>query len=337
MRIAIVHDRVKDSDAADAQDAAVQAESVKTALLSLGHSAEITDCTLNLEQMAAQLKKAEADLVFNLMESLQGQGRLIHLLPFCLDALGIPYTGASAETMLLTSHKIMAKNHMVANDLPTAQWIGPYPESAYGFSRSEHFPDIKQGKWIIKSVWEHASIGLDESGLVEGLSADEILCVLKKRAPRMGGACFAERFIEGREFNLSMLAPAQGPEVLSPAEIIFQDYGPDKVRIVDYKAKWDPASFEFHHTPRSFDFKPEDMDLIEHLKNLAMQCWKVFHLSGYARVDFRVDEAGRPWILEVNANPCLSPDAGFAAALEQSGISFAEAVRRILEDVHNCL
>ncbi len=333
MRIAIVHDAVRDSDAADAQDAVVQAGAVKEALFSLGHTAEIMACTLNLEQMAQRLKDFQTDLVFNLAESLQGQGRLIHLLPFCLDALGISYTGASAESMLLTSHKIMAKNHMLVNDLPTAQWIGPYPESVYGFSCNAHSSDAKTGKWIIKSVWEHASIGLDESGLVQGLSADEILSVLKKRASHMGGACFAERFIEGREFNLSVLASAQGAQVLSPAEIIFQDYGPDKVRIVDYKAKWDPKSFEFHHTPRSFDFKEQDRELIEHLKNLAIRCWKVFGLSGYARVDFRVDEAGNPWILEVNANPCLSPDAGFAAALEQSRISFAEAVRRILEDV----
>lgn len=131
MRIAIVHDRVKDADAADAQDAIVQAEAVKTALLSLGHKAEIMDCTLNLAQTAQQLKNVQADLVFNLAESLEGQGRLIHLLPYCLDALGIPYTGASAESMLLTSHKVMAKNHMLANDLPTAQWIGPYPSSVF--------------------------------------------------------------------------------------------------------------------------------------------------------------------------------------------------------------
>ena len=69
------------------------------------------------------------------------------------------------------------------------------------------------------------------------------------------------------------------------------------------------------------------------LGDLAHQCWMLFNLRGWARVDFRVDAAGEPWILEVSANPCISPDAGFAAALERASIPFEEGVRRILEDV----
>jgi D-alanine-D-alanine ligase len=65
---------------------------------------------------------------------------------------------------------------------------------------------------------------------------------------------------------------------------------------------------------------------------MAKRCWQIFGLGGYARVDFRVDGDGRPWILEINTNPCLSPDAGFAAAVQQSGLTFAEAVDRILSD-----
>jgi D-alanine-D-alanine ligase len=68
------------------------------------------------------------------------------------------------------------------------------------------------------------------------------------------------------------------------------------------------------------------------LEQMAKKCWQVFGLGGYARIDFRVDADGQPWILEINANPCLSPDAGFAAAVKQSGLTFAEAVGRILSD-----
>ena len=103
-----------------------------------------------------------------------------------------------------------------------------------------------------------------------------------------------------------------------------------------HRAKWDEQSFEYHHTPPRFDFPPADQPLLERLTGLARQCWDLFGLRGYVRVDFRVDAAGRPWILEINANPCLSPDAGFAAALAQAGISFAEAVRCILADAGDC-
>jgi GNAT superfamily N-acetyltransferase len=100
--------------------------------------------------------------------------------------------------------------------------------------------------------------------------------------------------------------------------------------MVGYRAKWDPASFEYQHTPRRFDFPPEDTPLLLRLRELCLQCWELFTLGGYARVDFRVDHQGNPWILEVNANPCLSPDAGFAAALGQAGISFDQAIAQIL-------
>jgi D-alanine-D-alanine ligase len=139
--------------------------------------------------------------------------------------------------------------------------------------------------------------------------------------------------VDGREFNLSVLAGKNGPEVLPPAEIIFEGYTPDMPKIVDYRAKWDETAYAYHHTPRTFDFTSEDYPLLETLKKLALQCWKCFNLSGYARVDFRVDTGGAPWVLEVNANPCLSPDAGFAAALERAGISFEAAVERILSDI----
>jgi D-alanine-D-alanine ligase len=72
--------------------------------------------------------------------------------------------------------------------------------------------------------------------------------------------------------------------------------------------------------------------LLCQLAYLARECWHGFGLRGYARVDFRVDQEGNPWILEINANPCLSPDAGFAAALERAGISFPQAVERLLDD-----
>ncbi|MDX9976035.1 MAG: GNAT family N-acetyltransferase, partial [FCB group bacterium] len=104
----------------------------------------------------------------------------------------------------------------------------------------------------------------------------------------------------------------------------------DRPRILDYAAKWDPASFAYSHTPRTFDLSPEDGPLVARLRELTDACWRTFGLSGYARVDFRVDAAGRPWILEVNANPCLAPDAGFAAALHEARIPYEQAIRRLV-------
>lgn len=328
MRVAILHDRVSAHDAPDARDVLAQADAVARSLAALGAAVVRLPCTLDLSALRAALRRQAIDVVFNLVESIDGQGRLIHLPLFCLDAMGMPYTGARAEAMLLTSSKTLAKTWMTAAGIPTPAWIGPWP----GSGGARRAVDSGRGTWIVKSVWEHASIGLGPHSLIADADGAQVLPLLEPRAAQLGGACFAERFIPGREFNLSLLAGAGGPQVLPPAEILFEGYPADMPRIVDYRAKWDADAFEYHHTPRRFDFEGSDEALLADLMALALKCWHGFGLSGYARVDFRVDPAGRPWVLEVNANPCLSPDAGFAAALARAGIAATEAVRRILAD-----
>ncbi len=93
-------------------------------------------------------------------------------------------------------------------------------------------------------------------------------------------------------------------EVLPPAEIRFINYDNGKPKVLGYKAKWMPDSFEYINTTRHFDFSPNDTDLIAQLESIATHCWSLFDLTGYARVDFRVDSKGVPYVLEINANPC---------------------------------
>ena len=333
MRVTIVHNAVADDDAPDERDVLVQAEAIQAALRALGHEPGALPCTLDLSEVKRRLTDLRPDLIFNIVESLDGKGRLIHVIPFLLDALNVPYTGACAEAMCLTSHKVLAKQRLAAAHLPTPPWIGPWPDDLPNLPPTAPDPaGMPNGKWIVKSVWEHASIGLDETTPLLCDHAERAATLLRERAPRLGGACFAERFIDGREFNLALLAAPGGPQVLPPAEILFEGYADQALKIVGYRAKWDSDSYEFHHTPRRFAFPPEDAALLARLRDLALQCWRLFGLNGYARVDFRIDPAGRPWILEINANPCLSPDAGFAAALDAAGISYAGAVGRILSD-----
>jgi D-alanine-D-alanine ligase len=241
-----------------------------------------------------------------------------------LDGLQIPYTGSGTEALFTTSNKLLTKRMLHAAGIPTPAWMalaGP-PAAA------------PAGRYILKLVWEDASVGLEDDAVVYTSHALSLPELMEQRAARLGGEVFAEQYIPGREFNLSVLAGTHGPEVLPPAEIHFVDYAADRPKIVGYRAKWDSNSFEYQHTPRSFDFPPGDAPLLTELRRLALACWDLFELRGYARVDFRVDANGNPWVLEVNANPCLSPDAGFAAAAERGGLSFVNVVSRILADAH---
>ena len=333
MRAAIIFNAITDESTPDEKDVMIQAESVSVSLLHLGHSPEFVPCDLDLGSLRRKLERIKPDVVFNLVEALDGEAKLIHLVPSFLDVTGIPYTGSPSDAIYLSSHKVMAKEKMAASNLPTPCWIGPYPPgNASRRAVKNSFKTGMKNTWIIKSVWEHASIGLDDDSLITAETHDAVIDHIKKRFLRLGDACFAEQYIEGREFNLSLLSRPGGPEVLPPAEILFEGYPEGKPRIVGYSAKWDEGSFEYSHTPRCFDFSFSDRALVEKLENMAIQCWRLFGLGGYARVDFRVDDDGNAWVLEVNTNPCLSPDAGFAAALNRSGMNLDEAVERILED-----
>ena len=320
MKITILHDIIPPDAPPDLQDSLVQVQETSMALERLGCSVSNLAIDSDLNRAADELSSRSPDLVFNLVESIGGQGRFIHLAPELLENLGLPFCGAGAWAMKHTSNKLLAKERLVALCLPTPSWT-PGP----GLSAST-------SRYIVKSVWEHSSLGLDEDSVVEYSGPGEVAERLAARARFLGGECFAEEFIEGREFNLSILGGPMGPEVLPPAEIIFENFGPEKTRIVGYKAKWSEGSHEYSHTPRRFSFPARDDDLLKELKRLALACWNSFNLHGWARVDFRVDATGRPFILEINANPCLSSDAGFMAAAAESGLSRSEVFQRIIQD-----
>ncbi len=327
MRIAVVHNATDPEDRPDELDVLVQAEAVSQSLKELGHDVLQMPCTLDLPSIKDRLIEFEPGLVFNLVESLDGHGRLIHLFPGLLDAMGICYTGSCTEALFVTSHKVLAKERMALSGLSTPAWIGPHPfdfPSVY----KNLIPESNE-RWLVKSTWEHGSLGLDDDDPVETKNPEILHHILEERASKLGGSCFAEVFVQGREFNLSILEGPGGIQVLPPAEIIFENYGTQKPAIVGYRAKWDTSSYEYHHTPRRFDFPPSDDLLLQQLKSMARRCWEIFGLNGYARIDFRVDLQGNPWILEVNANPCLAPDAGFAAAVDRSGMTFVRAIESI--------
>lgn len=325
-QVAIIHDRVDGRKGnADQKDVLVQTEAVAGALRGLGYEPYDLTLSLDLRAFFDALMMQPPAFVFNLVESVGGQGRLIHLPAGILDALKIPYTGSGADALCTTSNKLIAKRILRGTAVPTPGF----------FSRKElkTFGGPVQGTFIIKSVWEHASIGIEEDSVVTVKDGSALLEEMENRRMDLGGDCLAETFIEGREFNLSLLAAPQGPEVLPPAEICFDTFPPGKRRLVGYRAKWDENSFEYHHTPRRFRFPSRDTALLEDLKKLALECWHLFDLRGYARIDFRVDEENHPWVLEINTNPCLSPDAGFAAAAAEGGLSFSRVIRRVLKDM----
>jgi len=332
MHVAILFNAISEKPMTDELDVLVQLEAISAALGRLGHAVERVPCTLDVKAIVERLRQSKPDAVFNLVECLEGYGRLIHVVPSVLDAMGVPYTGCPAEALFLTSHKVFAKERIRAGGLPTPDWVGPWPTGGMARLVEKWRPTRKRSSFIVKSVWEHASFGMDDDMIVRQADESKLMRAMEEWAPRLRGECFAEAFVDGREFNISVIATAEGPRVLPIAEIHFIDYPKDKPKIVSYKAKWEEDSFEYQRTPRGFEFPPEDRDLLGELGRLSLAAWDLFALSGYARVDFRVDAKRKPFILEINANPCISPDSGFIAAAQQGGFDYDAAIRCILED-----
>lgn len=309
MRVTICHQAVEQGCSADEADVVEQVQAVRAALDSLGFETSIIACGLDLGATAAALGASPPDVVFNLVESLNARGELIAVIPGLLDVLGFAYTGAPAEALYLTSNKLLARDYLQQASLPIA--ASP--------------ADGRSGSFIVKSVWEHASRGLDEASVVPLAAVTDTIAA---RERRFGGRFFAEGYVEGREFNVTLLGDEAAPETLPVAEIVFEGYPSGAPRIVDYSAKWDVQSAQYQGTTRRF-LDADERALSERLQHLAVRTWKVFHLRGYARIDFRLGSEGEV-IVDVNANPCLAPDAGFCAALQRGGIAFPTAVERIL-------
>jgi D-alanine-D-alanine ligase len=323
MKVVVLHDIVADNAREDELDVLVEAAAVSKALVALGHEPHSVGFSLDLQAGMEAIRKISPDFIFNLVESVAGHGNLIHLAPALLDYMHIPYSGSPTEALYLTSNKLIAKRLLKGHSIPTPAWTT---------TEDSHAVKALDGSaFIIKSVWEHASVGIDDNSTFVPESHIALCNAIERAQQQWNREFFAERFIDGREFNISVLCGPAGPEVLPHAEIRFIDYPPEKRKVVDYRAKWDEASFEYHHTIRCFDFLPEDKQLIEKLSSLAKECWQVFGLGGYARVDFRVDKEGNPWVLEINANPCISPDSGFVAAADRAGIDYTEFIARILK------
>jgi len=319
-RAVILHNQVSADSPKDELDVLVQAREVGRALAELGYQPVTVPFSLDVAQALRAIRRAAPLFVFNLVESVNGDGRLIHLAPALLDHLGLRYTGSGQEAMYTTSNKLLTKKLLQQAGVRTPAWLAAGNAPAPG-SAGPHVA----GTYLLKSVWEHASNWLAEDSIVQAGSEAH----LRERLEAKGcDRFFAERYIEGREFNQAVLAG----ELLPTSEIRFVDFPEDKLRLVDFRAKWEEDSFEYTHTQRSFEFAEADRSLLAELRAIAGRCWDSFSLRGYARVDFRVDSDHCPWVLEINANPCVSPDSGFFAAAARSGLSFTRMVERIVED-----
>lgn len=296
-------------------------------LLSAGANNNPSQFQLNDEVcvLLNQLKQYSPSVIFNLVESIGDKQRFYPIIASLFELSGCPYTGSSFDVLLTTTDKILTKALMTVYDIPTPLW------KQYQWDSDKSYDDFQitlSPPWIVKPAREDASVGIDDGSVVNNR---ELLIskISKMRSRYNDQPILIEEYIEGREFNISLFEHSNGTvEVLPVAEMVFANWPEVKPKIVDYRAKWDKNSFEYNNTVRRFD--PQDAPL-DSIKDLALRCWSVFGLRGYARVDMRMDKKGGFFVIELNTNPCIAPDSGFIMAVKEAGYEIKDVIKEILD------
>jgi D-alanine-D-alanine ligase len=313
----------------EALDAVSEAEVVTTAmavaqaLRTAGYpNVSLYGLTADLGAFLAELDRFKPDLIFNLCEAIAGDEHHEPLVTHLLEFLGIRYTGAGTRALTDSNDKFRAKQILAAEAIPTP---GSHVVRSVAQLRGLelYFPVI------VKPVRENASLGITTQSVVHDpvKLVEPVAHVLEKyRQPAL-----VERYIEGREFNISVLGN-DDPWVLPIAEVDYSGLPAGIPKILFYEAKWIEDSPFYLGTPIICPARNVSPRLAERLMEVARKAYQALGCTGYARVDIRVSRAGRPYIIEVNCNPSLSPEAGLARSARHAGLEYPMLIDRIVQD-----
>jgi D-alanine-D-alanine ligase len=302
-------------------DIMTQVEAIEQAIEDLGHRSVRIPFTKEVSGFINRIKEAEVEIAVNLCETVDEDPRFAGHPAALLELLDIAFSGSPAMGLMLTTDKLTTKQLLRAHGIRTPAYLMYDGRTDFDF-HGLRFPVI------LKPRFQDASIGIEqESIFVDDLSLRKGINGLFDRF----GPLLVEEYIGGREFTVSLFG-YPSPSPLPIAEIDFSTFPEGLFPIVGYQAKWDTSSIEYQHTPRIFP-QVLSSSLRQGIEGTALECFHLLMLRDYGRIDIKVDDDGQIYVLEVNANPCLSPDAGFAAAAQEAGIAYVELVKTLVEFV----
>lgn len=261
-----------------------------------------------------KLRRGKFGLAFNMCEGIDGIAALESAVIAVLELFNIPFTGASSYTTAICLRKHVINGLLEKAGLPVPKFAVVRrgdPVVSVGFPA------------IVKPAAEDASLGVEQRSVVRNM---------KQLAERVGAMLelwdevLIQRYVDGREVNVGIL----GNSVLPISEIDFSKMPSGRWHIITYQSKWATGSVDdVGAIPRCPARLPAKV--ANEVNRIALRAWKLSGGFGYGRVDMRVDAAGQPWILEVNANPDISPDAGLARMARVTGSEYPALIRSICE------
>jgi D-alanine-D-alanine ligase len=322
-RVIVLYNTDYAADVVDASSVELSARALCAALDEAGYATELAGIHgVEASSVLAGVRAKRPDLVFNLCESMAGDARNEPTLAGLLELHGIPYTGADLLGLASCLHKQRTKEILTARGIATP----PYRYLPDPAALDDAALDALDYPWFVKLVHEDASVGITEQNLVRSAAALRARAGTLMREHRQG--VIAERFVDGREVNVTLLGNGRELRVLPLHEIDFGAMPDDRPKIVSYAAKWDEAHVDYAGT-KPVPLRDASPALVAAVEATARAAWAALGLRDYGRVDLRVDAAGTPWVIDVNPNCDISPDAGFARAAAAAGTSYVQLIDAI--------
>lgn len=286
-----------------------------------GYVARETNIADSFQLLQEAVRSFKPDVIVNLVEFFNDENAQEAYIAGLFDLWKIPYTGSPPLTLLTCQRKFRTKVLLEAQGVPTPAYTIFYePVQA---------PVSLPYPLIVKPAREDASGGIDADSVVhdhEALAARVKLVLEDHQQPAL-----VERFIDGREIHVAIMGNSP-PEVLPMLEFEFEEKDEDDPRpqILTYEAKWDPTSPDFYASDVQVPPRKLTRKLGNRIREAALAAYRITGCRDYARVDFRVDNEGEPYILEVNPNPDLATGTGFCLCAEKSGRSFEQIIGELL-------
>jgi D-alanine-D-alanine ligase len=310
-------------DAIAAQDARDAAAGVAEAIRKFGNPELIAVSGRDPEPLIRALKACAPRAVFNLAEAVDGVPELESCVAGLLELMGLPYTGNMPQTLALCLDKWRAKAVLRGSGVPVPQGVLVRDAERDSLAGLEY-------PVIVKPAAMDASHGIDFANVVADEAAARAMAA--ELIARFPPAALVERFVDGREFNIGMLQTAAGaePMLLPLAEVDWQ-LPPGVPRVMGFAAKWHPSS-EVYKMTDIICPATASPELERRIREVCLAAFAAVGGRDYLRVDLRVDHDERPFVIEVNPNPCISPVAGFAAAAREIGWHYDEIIRTIVQN-----
>jgi D-alanine-D-alanine ligase len=321
--LALVHDHLvppEDTTGIDVREADWKMEyDVTETLKEIGHEVRVLGLHDELRAIRPIVAAFKPHIVFNLMEAFAGIPTFDQNVVSYLELLRLSYTGCNPRGLMLARDKALSKKLLAYHRIAVPDFLVVRRGARPRLRRRLHFPVI------VKSLFYEASTGISQASVVEN---DEQLA---KRVQfihdSLGTAAIVEQFIDGREMYIGVLGN-QRLQVFPVWEMSFAGMPDNKWRIATERVKWSTAYQKRHGIMT--DAAPLDDLAARRLQHIARRAYRTLDLSGYARIDFRIDGQGRPYVLEANPNPNLAYGEDFAESAEVSGLSYERLLTRIL-------